>query len=102
MPKKAKIGNRSNEFKFEETGTNAERIQKKIEKTTADTEEIWLKAGRVYDILKDEDVETDDVLRNLKETSRDCISPCKWYQKKDIVFMLSEICGMEAKLEEKK
>jgi hypothetical protein len=101
MPKKAKIGNRLNEVKFEETGTNAERIQKKIEKTTAKTKEIWLNSGRIYDILKDEDVEADDVLRNLKETSRNCISPCTWYSKKDIVFMLSKICGMEAKSEEK-
>ena len=102
MPKKAKIGSRVNEQTFVETGTNAEIIQKRIAKTSEETTEIWLNADRVYDILRDEEVESDDTLRRLKEVSRNSISPCRWYPKEDIVFMLSEICNMEAKPEEEK
>jgi len=106
MPKnkKAKIGGRyiEDQAQKEETGTSSEIIQKRISKYHEDTNEIWLNANRVYDVLKDEDVEENDVLRNIKETSRNCISPCRWYSKKDIIFMLSEVCGMDAKSEEDK
>ncbi len=104
MPKKAKTGNRMKENVQEDIRTNAEIIQQKVSRYQEEVNEVWLSAGRIYDILKDEDVESDDILRKLKQISHNSISSCRWYNKQDIIFMLSEICSLkvEVKSEEGK